>query len=160
MDRSPWRDELDDLLSRLNADLKVAMRARDAERTGVLRMLLARIQEKQVEGRERAALSPEQVEQVLASFAKQRREAAEAFAQAGREDLRAKEMREHEIVRSYLPEELDDAAIRAVLQEIMTSTGASGPKDLGKVMGVAMQRLRGRADGSRVQALVRELLGG
>jgi uncharacterized protein YqeY len=151
---------VEDLLARLNADLKVAMRARDAERTGVLRMLLSRIREKQVEGSERTELSPEQIEQVLLSFAKQRREAAEAFAQAGREDLQAKELREHEIVRSYLPEELDDAAIRAVLQEIVTRTGASSPKDLGKVMGVAMQQLRGRADGARVQALVRELLGG
>jgi len=114
-------------------------------------MLLARIQEKQVEGDRRASLSPEQIEQILVSFAKQRREAADAFDKAGREELRAKEMREHEIVRSYLPEQLDDAAIRAILREIMASTGASSPKDLGKVMGVAMQRLRGRADGARVQ---------
>lgn len=150
---------MDDLFARLQADLKVAMRARDAERTSVLRMLLARIQEKQVAGDERTTLSDEQIEKVLVSFAKQRREAADAFAQAGREDLQAKEMREHDIVRSYLPELLDEASIRAVLQEVVTSTGAHSPKDLGKVMGVAMQRLRGRADGARVRALVRELLG-
>ncbi len=135
------------------------MRAREAERTGVLRMLLARIKEKQVEGDSRATLTNDELERVLASFAKQCLESAEAFALAGREDLRAKELRERDIVLSYLPEPVDDAAIRTVVQEIIAATGASSPRDLGRVMGPAMQRLRGRADGGRVQAVVRELLG-
>ena len=150
---------MEDLLTRLQNDLKASMRAREAERTGVLRMLLARVKEKQVEGEARTTLADDDIERVLASFAKQRLESAEAFGQAGREDLRAKELREREIVLAYLPEPLDDAAIRAVVQEVIAATGASTPRDLGRVMGPAMQRLRGRADGGRVQAVVRELLG-
>ena len=147
------------LLDRLQSDLKEAMRARDAERTSVLRMLLARVKEKQVEGAARATLDDAQVEQVLASFAKQRREAAEAFAQAGRADLHDKELRERDIVMAYLPQPMDATAIRAVVQEVIAATGASSARDVGRVMGTCMQRLRGRADGNQVQALVRELLG-
>ena len=147
------------LLERLNADLKEAMRARDAERTSVLRMLLARVKEKQVAGDARASLSDEQVEQVFTTFAKQRRESAEAFGQAGRTDLHDKEMRELKIVLAYLPERMGEAEMRAIVQEIIAETGASTARDLGRVMGAAMQRLRGRADGGQVQALVRELLG-
>ena len=148
-----------DLLTRLQSDLKGAMRNREAERVSVIRMLLSRVQEKQVEGETRATLGDDDIERVLASFAKQRLEAAEAFGKAGREDLRAKELREREIVLGYLPEPLDDAAIRTVVKEIIAATGASSARDLGRVMGPAMQRLRGRADGGRVQAVVRELLG-
>lgn len=148
-----------DLLERLDTDLKAAMRARDAERTSVLRMLLARVKEKQVEGDVRSTLTEAQVEQVFAAFAKQRRESAEAFAAAGRADLAAKETREREIVLGYLPQPMDTAALRAVVQEVIAATGASTARDLGKVMGAVMQRVRGRADGAAVQALVRELLG-
>lgn len=148
------------LLERLQTDLKEAMRARDAERTSVLRMLLARVKEKQVEGDARAALDDAQVEQVLGSFAKQRRESADAFAQAGRMDLHDKELRERDIVLAYLPQPLEAAAVRAIVQEVIAATGASAPRDFGRVMGACMQRLRGRADGGQVQALVRELLGG
>ncbi len=147
------------LLERLNADLKDAMRARDAERTSVLRMLLARVKEKQVAGDTRAVLTDEQVEQLFAAFAKQRRESAEAFAQVGRMDLHDKEMREQKIVLGYLPEPMGEAEVRTIVQEVIAQTGASTPRDLGRVMGAAMQRLRGRADGGQVQALVRELLG-
>lgn len=147
------------LLDRLQADLKEAMRARAAERTSVLRMLLARVQEKQVEGDARTTLDDAQVEQVLATFAKQRRESAEAFAQAGRMDLHDKELRERDLVMTYLPQPLDAAAIRAVVQEVIAATGATSARDTGRVMGMCMQRLKGRVDGSQVQALVRELLG-
>ncbi|UCE03295.1 MAG: GatB/YqeY domain-containing protein [Candidatus Latescibacterota bacterium] len=147
------------LLERLNADLRDAMRARDALRTSVLRMLLTRIKEKQVEKGVDSPLDDKQIELVMASFAKQRRDSAEAFDKAGRTDLRDKEIREREIVMAYLPEQLDDAAVRAVLQEIVGETGASTPGDLGRVMGAAMKRLRGRVDGGRVQALAREILG-
>lgn len=149
-----------DLLERLTSDLKDAMRARDALRVSVLRMLLTRLKEKQVEKGADAELDEAQVEQVLASFAKQRRDSAEAFEKAGRIDLRDKELQEREMVLSYLPEELDDDAIRAVVQEIVADTGASSLQDMGRVMGAAMKRLRGRAEGSRVQAMVRDALGG
>ena len=148
------------LVERLNSDLKDAMRARDAMRTSVLRMLLTRIKEKQVEKSAETVLENAQVEQILTSFAKQRRDSAEAYEKAGRTDLREKELQEREIVLSYLPEQLDDASLRARVQEIVTETGATSPGDVGRVMGVAMKRLRGVAEGNRVQAVVRELLSG
>lgn len=148
------------LLERLNADLKNAMRARDAMRTSVLRMLLTRIKEKQVEKSADAELDEAQIVQLLTSFAKQRRDSADAYEKGGRTDLMEKELQEREIVLSYLPEQLDDEAIRAAVQEIVTQVGASTPQDMGRVMGAAMKRLRGRAEGSRVQAIVREALGG
>ncbi len=153
-------DDVASLLERLNADLKDAMRARDAMRTSVLRMLLTRIKEKQVEKSAETKLDDAVVEQLLTSFAKQRRESAEAYAKAGRADLEQKELQEREIVMSYLPEQLDDDAIRAAVQEIVAETGASGPDDMGRVMGAAMKRLRGRAEGNRVQAIVRDVLSG
>ena len=148
------------LVERLNADLKDAMRARDVMRTSVLRMLLTRLKEKQVEKSADTVLDDAQAEQILTSFAKQRRDSADAYEKAGRTDLQEKELQEREIVLSYLPEQLDDAALRTALQEIVTETGASSPADVGRVMGVAMKRLRGRADGNRVQAVARDLLGG
>ena len=150
---------MDGLLERLNADLKDAMRARDAMRMSVLRMLLTRIKEKQVEKSADAELDDAQIEQLLTSFAKQRRDSAEAYEKGGRTDLRDKELQERELVLAYLPEQLDDDALRAALQEIVAQTGASSPKDMGRVMGAAMKQLRGRAEGGRVQAALREILG-
>jgi hypothetical protein len=147
------------LLDRLNEDLKTALKARDEMRVGVLRMLLAKVKDLQIgQGRD-VPLSEEQVVQALASYAKQRAEAAEAFAQAGRADLRDKEARERDIVLGYLPAQLDDEAIRSVVREVIVQSGATSMRDMGKVMGPAMARLKGRAEGSRVQQLVRELLG-
>jgi uncharacterized protein len=148
------------LSDRLSADLKDAMRARDTLRTSVLRMLLTRVKEKQVELGVDRVISEEQIQEVLTAFAKQRRESAEAFDKGGRADLRDKEIQEREIVLEYLPAPMPDAEIRAVLQEVIAQVGASTSRDVGRVMGAAMQRLRGRAEGGRVQALARELLGG
>jgi len=148
------------LVERLNEDCKSALKARDETRVGVLRMLLAKVKDQQIQqGRDRS-LSDDQVVQVLASYAKQRTESAASFEQAGRLDLRDKELREREIVLGYLPPQLDDDAIRAVLRQVVAETGATSMRDLGKVMGPAMSRLHGRAEGGRVQKLVRELLGG
>ncbi len=148
------------LVDRLNEDLKSALKSRDTFRVGVLRMLLARVKDAQIERGRAEPLTDVQVELVLSSYAKQRQEAAEAFAQGGRKDLHDQEMRERDVVQAYLPRQLDDDAVRQVLREIVAATGASGPRELGKVMGPAMARLQGRADGSRVQRLARELLGG
>lgn len=148
------------LVDKLNEDSKSALKARDEVRLGVLRMLLAKVKDQQIQqGRDRV-LTDEQVVQVLASYAKQRAESAEAFAQAGRADLHDKELRERDIVLSYLPPQLEDDAIREVLRQIIGETGATTMRDLGKVMGPAMGRLQGRAEGGRVQKLVREMLGG
>jgi len=148
------------LQEQLQADLTVAIKQRDELRTGVLRMLRARIQEKQTEPGAENPLSEEVVQQLLTTYAKQRRDAADAFEAAGRNELRDRELQERAIVMAYLPEQLDDAAVREALQKIIASTGASSLKDLGKVMGPAMQQLRGRVEGSRVQQMLREILGG
>jgi len=148
------------LQEQLQADLKVSIKARDEMRTGVLRMLRARIQEKQTEPGADQPLSEEVVQQLLTTYAKQRRDAAEAFDAAGRQELRDRELQERDIVMTYLPEQLDDAAVRAALEKIIGSTGASSMKDMGKVMGPAMQQLRGKVEGSRVQQMLREILGG
>ena len=148
------------LQEQLQADLTIAIKQRDELRTGVLRMLRARIQEKQTEPGAENPLADEAVQQLLTTYAKQRREAADAFEAAGRAELRDRELQERNVVMAYLPEQLDDAAVREVLQKIIASTGAQSMKDLGKVMGPAMQQLRGRVEGSRVQQMLREILGG
>lgn len=149
------------LMERIQSDMKDAMRARDEMRVGVLRMLLSRLKDAQIQkGGAREALGDEEALAVLASYAKQRREASESFEKAGRADLAEKESRERDIALSYMPRQLDDDAVRAVLREIIAATGAQSPKEIGKLMGLAMQQLKGKADGSRVQALAREMLGG
>ncbi len=147
------------LLDRLQDDLKTALKARDEFRVGVLRMLLAKVKDLQIQQGRDVPLTDEQIVQAVGSYAKQRAEAAQTFEQAGRADLRDKEMRERDIVLGYLPEQLDDEAIRAVLRELIAQSGATSARDIGKVMGPAMARLKGRVDGARVQQLVRELLG-
>lgn len=147
------------LLERLQEDLKTAIKARDEVRTGVLRMLRARIQEKQVEPGVDKPLDDDTIQQILSTYAKQRRDAAEAFEAAGRLELRERELQERDIVMSYLPEQLDDDAVREVLRSLVAGTGASSLADMGKVMGPAMKQLRGRVEGSRVQQLLREILG-
>jgi len=149
------------LVERIQSDMRDAMRARDELRTAVLRMLLSKLKDAQIQkGGAREPLTDEEALPVLASYAKQRREAAESFEKAGRADLAEREGRERDIVLSYLPQQLDDDAIRGALREIIAKTSAASAKDIGKVMGLAMQQLKGKADGTRVQALAREMLGG
>jgi len=148
------------LVERLSEDLKSALKGRDEFRVGVLRMMIAKVKDLQIEQGRATPLTDEQVVGVLATYAKQRQEAADTFAQAGRADRSDQELREREVVRAYLPEQLDDDAVRAVLREIIAQAGAVSARDLGKIMGPAMARLKGKADGARVQALGRELLGG
>ena len=148
------------LAERLNEDLKVALKSRDTFRVGVLRMLVSKVKDAQIEQGRADPLTETQIVQVLASYAKQRAEAAELFGQGGRSDLREKELREREIVLAYLPKQLEDDAVLAVLREVIAAAGASSARDLGRVMGPAMARLKGQVDGTRVQQLARELLGG
>jgi uncharacterized protein YqeY len=144
----------------LSEDLKAAMRARDAVRLRTIRSLRAALLEKEIEEREggEAELTEQQELAVLHKQAKQRRDAMEQYEAAGREDLAEKEREELAIIKTYLPEQLDDDGIRSVVNEIIEETGASSMKDMGRVMGPAMQRLRGRADGRRVNEIVRERL--
>lgn len=149
------------LQERLSEDLKTAMRAKDPVRLRTIRSLRAALLEKEIGERQGGAaeLSEEQAVAVLTKQAKQRRDAIQQYQDAGRDDLVQKEQEELEIIESYLPRQLSDDEIRAELHQIIAGTGgAASLKDMGKIMGTAMVQLRGRADGSRVQAIVRELL--
>ena len=150
---------MESLVDRLKADLTTALKARDGAKADVVRMLLTRLKLKETE-KGRGSLDEDTAQQVLASYAKQRKDVAAEFAAAGRQDLHDKEMRERDIVLTYLPKMLDDDAIRAALRSMIADVGAKGPQEMGKVMKPAMEKLRGKAEGARVQQLLRELLGG
>ena len=148
------------LNDQLTEDLKQAMKAKDAIRLRTIRSLRAALKEKEIAERRdgEAHLSEEQVLAVVQKQAKQRRDAIAQYEPAGRDDLAAKEQEELEIIEAYLPRQLGDEEIRRVVQEIVAATGASSMREMGKVMGAAMEQLRGRADGRRINEIVRELL--
>jgi len=143
-------------------DIKTAMKARDQLRLDTLRMVKAKIQEKEVElrgkkGRE-YVLEEEEVLQVLTTAAKQRRDSIESFRSGGREELAVKEEAELAVIQEYLPKQLSDADLEALVKEAVAETGASSPKDMGSVMKAVMPKVKGQADGKRINAVVRKLL--
>ena len=141
-------------------DLKAAMKARDEVATGALRMIKSQLMlEKTKKGGEKE-LSDDTVTSVIAAYAKKIQESIDQFGKAGREDLVASHEAEMKIARRYLPEQASEEEVAAVVDEIIAKLGASGPGDLGKVMGPAMGRLKGRADGNVVNRIVRERLQG
>jgi uncharacterized protein YqeY len=148
-----------ELKERLRADLTTAMKARDELRTATLRMVLAAVSAEEVAGKEARELSDDDVLGVLRREAKKRREAAEAFGSAGRTEQAARERAEGEVLADYLPAQLEDADLAALVADAVTTTGASGMKDMGRVMGAVQAAVAGRADGSRVAAEVRRQLG-
>jgi uncharacterized protein len=148
-----------ELKDRLRADLTTAMKSRDELRTATLRMVLTAVTAEEVSGKEARELTDDEVEAVLRREAKKRREAAEAFAGAGRTEQAQRESAEGEVVAAYLPAQLEDADLVALVADVITRTGASGMKDMGKVMGAANKEVAGRADGGRVAAEVRRQLG-
>ncbi|MCZ2818817.1 GatB/YqeY domain-containing protein [Modestobacter sp. VKM Ac-2977] len=148
-----------ELKDRLRADLTTAMKSRDELRTATLRMVLAAVTAEEVSGKEARELSDEEVQAVLRREAKKRREAADAFAGAGRADQAEREKAEEGVLATYLPAQLEDADLTALVADVITTTGATGMKDMGKVMGAVQGRVAGRADGGRVAAEVRRQLG-
>lgn len=144
------------LKEQLKADLKQAMLAGDKERRDVLRLLLAAIQQEEVDGG--TVLNDAGVENVLARQAKQRRESITDSERAGRDDLAAQEQAELQIIETYLPEMMSRDEIEVLAQATIAETGASGPKDMGKVMGILMPQVKGKADGRAVNEVVRALL--
>ena len=148
-----------ELKDRLRADLTTAMKSRDELRTATLRMVLSAVSAEEVSGKEARELSDDEVEAVLRREAKKRREAAEAFAGAGRAEQAQRESAEGDVVAQYLPAQLEDADLAALVADVITRTGASGMKDMGKVMGAAGKEVAGRAEGGRVAAEVRRQLG-
>ena len=148
---------LDSMLKdQLNQDLKDAMRAKDRVRLSTIRMVQAAITEKEKSGS--GAATEEDVLAILTKQAKQRRDAIQQYTAADRPELAEQEANELAIIESYLPVQLSDEEIHSVVHAIVQRTGASSMKDMGRVMGAAMSELKGKADGSRVQATVRALL--
>jgi hypothetical protein len=150
------------LKERLQEDIKTAMKARDEVRLRTVRSLRAALMEREIELRTggTATLTHEQEMAVVQKQAKQRRDAAEQYRDAGRGDLVKKEEDELVIIDEYLPRQMGDEELGALVREVVKETGAESMRDMGKVMGAAMPRVQGKADGKRVQAAVRAALGG
>ena len=144
------------LIARMEDDLKQAMLARDNERRDALRLLLASL--KSAEKELQRPLSQEEELQVLQRERKRRIEAAEAYRAGAREDLADAEEREASIIETYLPAQISDEELRTIVGDAVAGTGASSPKEMGKVMSTVMPQVKGRADGKRVSAMVQELL--
>ena len=149
-----------ELKERLRADLNTAMRARDQVRMRTLRMALTSITNEEVAGAAARDLSDDEIVKVLTREARKRREAAEAFSAAGRTDQAAAERAEGEILADYLPAQLSDDELAALVDAAIAETGASGMASMGQVMKTVTPTVAGRADGARVAAEVRRRLSG
>jgi uncharacterized protein YqeY len=145
------------LKDRIQQEMKDAMRSGDKPRLGTIRLILAAIKQKEVD--ERIELGDAEVTAVLDKMAKQRRESISQFEQAGRDDLVKQEAFELTLIQEYLPEQLSEAEINALIDAAMSDTGASSIKDMGKVMGQLKPKLQGRADMGAVSALIKARLG-
>jgi uncharacterized protein YqeY len=142
---------------RLQREMREALKAGERVRLGALRMLSASVKNREVELRHE--LSDEEFVEVASREVKRRKEAAEAFEGGGRQELADKEREEQAVLEAYLPAQLSDDEVRGLIDEAVDATGASGPGDLGKVMGHVMGKARGRVDGGTVNRLVRARLG-
>jgi uncharacterized protein YqeY len=145
------------LKDRILQDVKDAMRAKDKPRLATIRLITAAIKQKEVD--DRIEVDDAQVLTLLDKMCKQRRESISQFEKAGRDDLIAQEVSELEIIQTYLPEQLSEDEIAALIDAAMAATGAASIKDMGKVMGQLKPRLQGRADMGAVSALIKAKLG-
>nr|BFE32204.1 GatB/YqeY domain-containing protein [Actinomadura rugatobispora] len=148
------------LKEKLETDLSVAMKARDEVRTRTLRMALTAVKNEEVAGRRARELSDDDVVKVLTREAKKRREAATAFDDAGREAQARAERDEGEVLEEYLPAQLGDEELAALVAEAIAETGAEGPRAMGQVMKVVNPKVAGRAEGGRVAGEVKRQLAG
>lgn len=149
------------LQQQISDDLRAAMKARDRERTAALRMLLASVKNAAVaEGRgPQGELDDEAIVRLVQSETKRRREAAEAFREGGREESAASEEAEAAVYEAYLPAQLSDDELAGIVDQVIADEQASGMSDMGRVMKAVMPQVAGRADGSRVSAMVKDRLG-
>ncbi|NJL52705.1 MAG: GatB/YqeY domain-containing protein [Hydrococcus sp. SU_1_0] len=148
------------LKEQIGEDIKTAMKAKDKLRLQTVRGIKKAILDKEVELRPQGqdSLTPEQEIELLSQQAKQRRDSIEQFTNAGRDDLAQRESQELAIIETYLPEQVSDEEVARVIDELIVSSGATTMKDLGKVMGPAMKQLKGKADGKKIQELVKSKL--
>lgn len=150
------------LKDRITEDIKLAMKAKDKVRLETVRSIKKSILEKEVSVRPsgQESLTEEQEMEVLVQLAKQRRDSIAQYQQAGRADLVEQETQELAILEEYLPKQLSDAEIGQIIDNLIRQVGATSARDLGKVMGPAMQQLKGKADGKKVQDMVKAKLSG
>lgn len=148
------------VLDRIQTDLVAAMKSRDAATLGTLRMLKSALIEAKMKKPKDAALAPDEAIEVVQRYVRRRREAIEEWRRHGQDERAASEQREIEVASRYLPQPLPEEEIKAIVQEVVAATGAAGPRDLGRVMGPVMARVKGRAEGGVVSRLVKEALGG
>ena len=151
---------MSDLKDRLHRDLTTAMKARDELRTATLRMALTAVKTEEVSGGEARELGDDEVLKVLAREAKKRRESATAYTDAGRTELAEREDAERAVLEEYLPSQLDDAELEALVRATVEEAGATGPQQMGSVMKLVTPRVAGRAEGGRVAAAVKKALRG
>jgi hypothetical protein len=142
------------LLERVQSDTTAAMKAGERERVTALRMITAELQRAH---KEAAGDEADEVA-VLQRERKRRLESADAYREAGRDDLASAEQTEAELISEYLPEQMSDEELAAIVGDVVAETGASSPQEMGRVMSMVMPRVQGRADGKRVSALVKERL--
>lgn len=146
------------LKEQITEDMKTAMRAKDSERLGTIRLLLAALKQKEVD--ERVELDDTMVVAIVDKMVKQRKDSIAAFTTGGRADLADKEASEIKVLEVYLPQRMSAEETVAAVKAIVTELGASGPGDMGKVMGVVKTRLAGKADMGQVSAAVKAALSG
>ncbi|MCW5612877.1 MAG: GatB/YqeY domain-containing protein [Rubrivivax sp.] len=146
------------LKDRITEDMKAAMRAKDSQRLSAVRLLLAAIKQREVD--ERVVLDDAAVVAIVDKLIKQRKDSVAAFAQAGRDDLVAKESAELQVLQAYLPQRLGADEVRAEVVALVAELGAAGPADMGRVMAAAKTRLGGRAEMAQVSAAVKQALAG
>jgi uncharacterized protein YqeY len=142
------------VLEQIQQDVTTALKAGDRERTGALRLIANELQKAVKEARDQ---EPDEVA-VLQRERKRRLESAEAYREAGRDDLAGAEEREAAVIEEYLPAQMPDDELRTIVQDVVAESGASSQKDMGRVMSAVMPHVKGRADGKRVSAVVREVL--
>ena len=151
---------MSELKDRLQSDLTTAMKARDELRTATLRMALTAVKTEEVSGGEARDLSDDEVLKVLAREAKKRRESATAYADAGRAELAEREDAERVVIEAYLPQQLSDEELAALVAAAVSEAGATSPQQMGAVMKLVTPRVAGRAEGGRVAAAVKKALSG
>jgi len=144
------------LNAQIKSDIKDAMRAKDTLKRNTLRNIQVAV--KDIEVNERRDVTDADLEAILVKYAKQREDAMAQFKEAGRDDLVEQEQAELAIVKTYLPEQMSDEELESTIKEIITQTGAESMKDMGKVMGSAKKTIGSKADGGRINVIVKKLL--
>ncbi|MEN9736468.1 MAG: hypothetical protein RL129_1179 [Actinomycetota bacterium] len=147
------------LKEKLQGDLTEAIRSRDELTSGTIRMLLAAIQVEEVAGKEARVLTDDEIIKVLSREAKKRREAVDAFKDAGRADKAEQEAKEGEVILKYLPAQLSEAEIKKIVADAVAEAGATTPQQMGAVMKIVQPKVAGKADGGLVSSLVKAALG-